>query len=95
VPFRERRRDVEAMLEEVDADVEWHPAILGSLRGEAAVYRGHEGVRELFRDLYEAFTISGSSSRRSGISAIESSGSAAGVRVVRRAGSRARSPSPW
>ena len=50
------RRDVEAMLEEVDADVEWHSAILGSLRGEAAVYRGHEGVRELFRDLYEAFS---------------------------------------
>jgi hypothetical protein len=39
------RRDVEAMLEEVDADVEWHSASLGSLRGEAAVYRGHEGVR--------------------------------------------------
>ena len=50
------RRDVEAMLEEVDADVDWHSAILGSLRGDAAMYRGHEGVRELFRDLYEAFS---------------------------------------
>ena len=50
------RRDVEAMLEELDADVEWHSAILGSLRGEAAVYRGHAGIRELFKDLYEAFS---------------------------------------
>ena len=50
------RRDVEAMLEEVDADVEWHSAILASLRGEAAVYRGHEGIREVFKDLYEAFS---------------------------------------
>jgi len=50
------RRDVEAMLEELDADVEWHSAILGSLRGEAAVYRGHEGIRELYKDLFEAFS---------------------------------------
>ena len=50
------RRDVEAMLDELDADVEWHSAILGSLRGEAAVYRGHEGIRELYKDLYEAFS---------------------------------------
>jgi len=50
------RRDVEAMLETLDADVEWHSAILGSLRGEAAVYRGHEGIRELFKDLYEVFS---------------------------------------
>ena len=50
------RRDVQAMLEEVDADVEWHSAILASLRGEAAVYRGHEGIREVFKDLYEAFS---------------------------------------
>ena len=50
------RRDVEAMLEEVDADVEWHSAILASLKVEAAVYRGHEGIREVFKDLYEAFS---------------------------------------
>ncbi len=40
------RRDVEAMVEEVDPEVEWRPAW-----GEAAVYRGHEGVRELFREI--------------------------------------------
>ena len=50
------RRDVEAMLEALDAGVEWHSAILGSLRGEAAVYRGHEGIRELYKDLYGAFS---------------------------------------
>jgi hypothetical protein len=36
------RLDVEAMLEELDADVEWHPAILGSLGGEATLHRGHD-----------------------------------------------------
>jgi ketosteroid isomerase-like protein len=49
------RRDVEALLAELDADVEWQSAVLGSLGGEATVHRGHEGVREMLRDLYEAF----------------------------------------
>jgi ketosteroid isomerase-like protein len=49
-------RDVEAMLEELDADVEWQSAILGSLGGEATVHRGHAGVRDMLRDLYEAFS---------------------------------------
>ena len=48
------RRDVEAMLEELDPEVEWHSAFLAPLVGEATVYRQHEGVRELLRDLYEA-----------------------------------------
>jgi ketosteroid isomerase-like protein len=50
------RRDVDAMLEELDADVEWRSAILGSLGGDATVHRGHDGVREMLRDLYEAFS---------------------------------------
>jgi ketosteroid isomerase-like protein len=50
------RRDVEAMLAELDPDVEWQSAVLGSLGGEATVHRGHEGVREMLRDLYEAFS---------------------------------------
>jgi ketosteroid isomerase-like protein len=50
------RRDVEAMLEELDPEVEWHSAILRSLGGEATVHRGHDGVREMLRDLYEAFS---------------------------------------
>ena len=51
----QNRRDVEAMLKELDPEVEWHSVILGSLRGEATVFRGHDGIRELLRDLYEAF----------------------------------------
>jgi len=54
----QNRRDVESMLDELDADVEWHPATVGSLGGEATVFRGHIGIRELFRDLYEAFSVS-------------------------------------
>ena len=50
------RRDVEAMLEELDAEVEWQSAVVGSLGGEATVHRGHDGVREMLRDLYEAFS---------------------------------------
>jgi ketosteroid isomerase-like protein len=50
------RRDVKALLEELDADVEWHSAVLSSLGGEATVHRGHDGVREMLRDLYEAFS---------------------------------------
>jgi ketosteroid isomerase-like protein len=49
------RRDVEALLEELDPEVEWHPALPVLVGGEATVYRGHEGVREMLRDLYEAF----------------------------------------
>jgi ketosteroid isomerase-like protein len=50
------RRDVEALLEELDADVEWQSAVLGSLGGEATLHRGHAGVRKMLRDLYEAFS---------------------------------------
>ena len=49
------RRDVEALLEWADPAVEWHPALPVLLEGESMVYRGHEGVRTLFRDIYEAF----------------------------------------
>jgi ketosteroid isomerase-like protein len=54
----QNRRDVDAMLGELDAEVEWHPATVRSLGGEATVFRGHIGIRELFRDLYEAFGVS-------------------------------------
>ncbi len=48
------RQDVEAMLEVADPEIEWQPGTLTGLGGEAAVYRGHEGIREGFRDLYDA-----------------------------------------
>ncbi len=43
------RRDVEALLRELEPEVEWHPALEVLLGGETTVYRGHEGVRELLR----------------------------------------------
>lgn len=43
-------RDVEAVLETLDPEVEWHAALVVSLEGEARVYRGHAGIREFFRD---------------------------------------------
>jgi ketosteroid isomerase-like protein len=51
----QNRRDFAAMLDELDPEVEWHSAIMGSLSGEATVFRGRDGVREMLRDLYEAF----------------------------------------
>ena len=49
------RQDFEAMLEELDAAVEWYDAVPMMLGGKATVYRGHEGVRALWRDLDDAF----------------------------------------
>jgi ketosteroid isomerase-like protein len=49
------RRDVDALVEQLDPDVRWHDVFGVMLGGEAAVYRGHEGVRELFQDLFGAF----------------------------------------
>ena len=49
------RRDLEAALEEFDPEVEWHPGLLMSVEGEATVYRGHEGIRVLYRDFDELF----------------------------------------
>jgi ketosteroid isomerase-like protein len=47
------RRDVGAMLAELDVAVEWHDAAPMLLGGEATVFRGHEGFRDLMRDLWE------------------------------------------
>ena len=52
------RRDVQAVLDELDPDVEWHPGLPGwpaLLGGEAAVGRGHEGARKLLGEVYNAF----------------------------------------
>jgi len=43
------------MLEGLDPEVEYHPALPMLLGGEATVYRGHEGVRRLFGEIYDAF----------------------------------------
>jgi ketosteroid isomerase-like protein len=49
------RRDVEAALEELDPEVEWHPVIQMLLGGEATMYRGREGVRDVLREADEAW----------------------------------------
>ena len=49
------RGDVETLLEVLDPDVTWRSALHSLLGGEATVYRGRDGVREMLRDLYEAF----------------------------------------
>ena len=48
------RRDVEALMADLDPEVEWRSGILIGLGGEAAVFHGFEGLREALRDLYEA-----------------------------------------
>jgi ketosteroid isomerase-like protein len=49
------RGDIEALLEELDPKIEWHSALHALLGGEQTVFRGHDGVREMIRDLNEAF----------------------------------------
>jgi ketosteroid isomerase-like protein len=41
--------DLDAFLAELDADVEWHPAIQPGLEGEGTTYRGHDGARKIWR----------------------------------------------
>ena len=49
------RRDVEARIEVAHPDVEWHPAAFRALIGaEAAVYRQHDGMRQMFREVDES-----------------------------------------
>ena len=45
------RQDADALIELMDAEVEWYPAILVGLGGQAAVFRGHDGIRELLREI--------------------------------------------
>src|SRR5512132_690262 len=48
------RRDAEALLDELDNEIEWRPVLPVVLGGDETVYRGHDGVRQLLRDLDEA-----------------------------------------
>jgi ketosteroid isomerase-like protein len=49
------RGDVETLLEELDPAVEWHSALHALMGGEQTVFRGHQGVRKMLRDLNETF----------------------------------------
>jgi ketosteroid isomerase-like protein len=48
------RRDIDALLEEMDPEVEWLAAVQTLFEGEARVYRGHAGIRQWVRDIDEA-----------------------------------------
>ena len=50
------RGDVETLLQELDPEVEWHSALHAFLGGEQTVFRGHDGVRDMLRDLNDAFS---------------------------------------
>src|SRR5436190_190998 len=47
------RRDIEALVKTLDPEVEWSPAFPVLLGEEAEVYRGHDGIREMFRGFYD------------------------------------------
>src|SRR3954454_19307915 len=48
------RQDAEAMLKECDPEVQFHAVLQSMFGGEPAVYRGHEGVRDVLRDQDDA-----------------------------------------
>jgi hypothetical protein len=48
------RLDGDAMLELMDPEIEFRPRFQVMLGGEEMVFRGHDGFREAFRDLYGA-----------------------------------------
>jgi ketosteroid isomerase-like protein len=45
------RRDVDALLEYLDPEIEWYPVLPRMLGGTATVYRGHAGMRQFFKDV--------------------------------------------
>jgi ketosteroid isomerase-like protein len=47
------RRDVDALLAELDPGAEWAPALPGLVGAEAMVYRGADGIEQMFHDLFE------------------------------------------
>jgi ketosteroid isomerase-like protein len=49
------QRDLDAWLEDLDPEVEFHLALMAMFGGTATVFRGHEGARKYLRDLDGAF----------------------------------------
>jgi ketosteroid isomerase-like protein len=48
------RRDIEALFQDLDPEVEWHSALLIPFGGEETVSRGHDGVREVMSEVFDA-----------------------------------------
>ena len=49
------RGDVDALLDELHPEIEWHSALHALMGGQLTVFRGHAGVRRMIGDLYETF----------------------------------------
>ena len=49
------RGDVDGLLDELHPEIEWHSALHALMGGQQTVFRGHDGVRRMIGDLYEAF----------------------------------------
>lgn len=91
--YQLERRDVEAILDELDPEVEWHPAFTALLGGEESVYRGHEGAREVIRQFWDVF-----SEAHFAVFEIRDLGDtvlAIGTMRVRGVASGAETESPW
>ena len=87
------RGDVEALLADLDAEVEWRPVLPVVLGGGTTVYRGHDGIREMLRDLDEIYE-----ERQLGFSEIHDVGDrivAVGNLTIRGRGSGLRTESPF
>ena len=87
------RRDVEALLRELDTEIEWRPVLPVVLGGDETVYHGHDGVRRLLRDLDEVLA-----ERRMDFSEIREAGDlvvATGSLRIRGKSSGALSESPF
>lgn len=48
------RSDVDAMVDLLHTEIEWHPTQLASSGGARPYYRGHQGLRDLVDDLERA-----------------------------------------
>ena len=85
------RRDLEGLMPELDPEVEWHSAVVGM---GSEVYRGAEGIREMFRDADETIPdASFEGSLTSATSATDSSPLASSAPMAWRAAFRPRSRS--
>ena len=51
------RRDLDALFEELDPEIEWHPALAVVLGGKQTVFHGYQGVRESIQEEDEALAV--------------------------------------
>jgi ketosteroid isomerase-like protein len=87
------RGNGEGLLADLDTEVEWRPVLPVVLGGGTTVYRGHDGIREMLRDLDEIFE-----ERQISFSVIHDVGDrivAVGNLTIRGRGSGLRTESPF